>query len=50
MILLDKGYLDGKDIAHGLNAYFLTCRDRNTEILKLDYQNVMQALRVSNNI
>jgi len=29
-----------------LNAYFLTCRERNTEILKLDYKNVMDALRI----
>jgi hypothetical protein len=37
MILIDKQYLDGKSIAGGLNAYFLQCRHRNTEILKLEY-------------
>jgi hypothetical protein len=47
MFILERGYLSETDITHALNAYVLTCKDKNTELMELLYDNVNAALRVS---
>jgi hypothetical protein len=49
MILLQKHYLTGTEISHGLNAFILVCRDKKTEMMRLDYDTVCDALLVSRN-
>ena len=38
ILLLQKHYLTGTEISHGLNAFILVCRERNTEMMRLDYE------------
>jgi hypothetical protein len=46
MFILERNYLTETEITHALNAYVLTCKDKNTELMELLYDNVNAALRI----